>query len=274
MVAEQRARDYSADMRRVATLAQRDLREAWKSVDLNDPVAVKTVMAELLPALVQTYGPMAAVVAADFYDELRADSDIPTERYRARASTNVNVEQVAKSAEWAVQPLFDGDTVGALDRLDGSLQRHVEQVGRDTILDNAERDPSRPGWARMPVGETCRWCRMLASRGAAYTSRDKALYRADGAKYHDECDCQAVVVWNDDELPYDPAPLLDEYLANRAAGASLAPSTSPSKPGANGFESMTVEQIRKQLTITEGLPDSDWRTKQLDRLRERLRQLT
>lgn len=53
-------------------------------------------------------------------------------------------------------------------------------------------------WRRTTVGTSCKFCLMLASRGAVYTSEDVAKYGYAGSRYHDHCDCGA-------ELVADPA---------------------------------------------------------------------
>ena len=75
------------------------------------------------------------------------------------------------------------------------LQRLVDQSIRNTGNANLWRDYERglaPGkWARVPVGDTCAWCMMLASNGAWYVSKETAL-GVDPGHYHDHCDCRAV----------------------------------------------------------------------------------
>lgn len=68
----------------------------------------------------------------------------------------------------------------------------VEQAGRRQMRRNAERDPAGVRWARMPIGETCAWCLMLASRGAVYLSEESA---GSGGHFHAQCDCQIVAVF-------------------------------------------------------------------------------
>jgi hypothetical protein len=286
VVSTARAVDYSKAQAAIVAQVHADLDALWKTIDTANPVAAKAALAELMVTLVDTYGPVSAALAADYFDELRADA-APRGRYRARAGNHRDVEQVQGSSDWAAQPLFPSvedvlDDAGAvigtrrgeanplatLQRLRGASQRIVQSWGRQTLIDNAERDPSRPGWARMPVGQTCDWCRMLASRGAVYTSAAKVMHRADGGTFHDDCDCQPVVVWSDEDLPYDPQPLLDEYLA-RGSGSKKS-----SDPQVSAFDAMTREQLELQIRQTEPLKDSPWRTKYLARLRGRLAELS
>lgn len=295
MATPARGQEYSESQAQIVALALAELADFWLSLDLSKPTAAKAAIAGFMFTLIDTYGSLSSTIAADFYDELR-DAVSPSSRFAALAGSYANLEQIRGSSDWAVQPLFpstepiveigaDGVEVvtgsrevppneaAALERLQGATQRLVQDAGRQTIVDNVERDPSGPGWARMPIGKTCQFCRMLASRGAVYTSRDRALFKEEGGKYHDWCDCEPVPVWTDADLPYDPQPYLDEYLANRAGGKSASKSKSKASAQPGGFDSLTRDQIRSQIKITEALPESGWRTKQLDRLRARLKQL-
>ena len=75
------------------------------------------------------------------------------------------------------------------------LQNEINESIRTTGNANLWRDYERgltPGkWARVPVGETCAWCLMLASQGAWYLTEESALGESSG-HYHDGCDCVAV----------------------------------------------------------------------------------
>lgn len=82
------------------------------------------------------------------------------------------------------------------------LERHVLAAGRDFVVQTAERGtarykdgrPARIGYARVLTGrESCPFCTMLASRGPVY-KEDTVLYRKDGRKFHDHCDCIAALV--------------------------------------------------------------------------------
>lgn len=90
-------------------------------------------------------------------------------------------------------------------RMSSTLLRHARKAGRDAVRDTARlgrvRDAAlkrpagqRVGYARVMTGrETCAFCAMLASRGPVY-SEDTATRRKDGGRYHDGCDCIAVLV--------------------------------------------------------------------------------
>ncbi|MEV0031426.1 hypothetical protein [Nocardia sp. NPDC050793] len=96
------------------------------------------------------------------------------------------------------------------ERVLATLARHVQQAARDTVVDTAEAAGEEIGWARVLSGaESCAFCAMLASRGPVYKSDKSALTvvgrktaggsrprgtRELGESYHDNCDCEAVLV--------------------------------------------------------------------------------
>lgn len=272
MVSESRALTYSRNQAQVVALAHRELEAFWSTLDLSKPTAAKALLADFMVTLVDAYGPISGVIAADFYDEMREESG-QAGSFSAQLGPDTDPEQVRGSSDWAAQPLFDEtpDQKAALHRFLGSTQRLVQEQGRQTIMLSVELDPAKPRWARMPIGDTCDWCVMLASRGADYTSRASAVSKSNGGAFHDECDCQPVVIWDGDTLPYDQQKYLDEYLANTAPKAKTK-NGEPASQG--GFTSLTRAQIENHLRVTEPLPDSAWRTKQLARLRARLKELS
>lgn len=90
-------------------------------------------------------------------------------------------------------------------RVGASGARHVRAAARDAVVDTAEKGEVRHAgtgkkvagevrWARVLQGEACAFCAMLASRDPSYTSKEKALYKAKGGKYHDNCNCEVVLV--------------------------------------------------------------------------------
>lgn len=202
-------------------LAQRDLDDLWKVLQHSDPLEVKKVLQEVFPQIAQDYGRMAALTANDFYREMRMEAGA-SGLYRPSSSTPAETEALRASARWGIGPLFqaNSDYTSALTLLGGSLQRHVAGTARRTIQDNSRRDPAKPRFARVPQGPTtCKWCLMLASRGATYT--DKKMAGDQGHQhndYHDHCNCEALPVFGERDYDvlkkthgYDPDDLYDQY---------------------------------------------------------------
>ncbi len=184
-------------------LAQRDLTEFWSSLNTQgDPYRVKAALLEFFPDLLSTYGDVAALLGADWYDALR---DVPPSAasFRAVMARPVEAQQAEGAARYALGPLFadEPDPAAVLARLTGSTQRLVLKPGRDTFFESGAADPVPRAYARVPSGPTtCRWCVMLASRGFVYYSAESA---GQGNEWHDDCNCVPVSGLSRDDLPED-----------------------------------------------------------------------
>lgn len=194
----------------LARLAERELREFFNSIDTNDPVRLARALEQFLPALVQQYGEIGAAVARDFYEDSRDGQGLGT--FRTLMAEVRPIEAIAASTRWAVTPFFKSrDTAQTLNNVLLVADRFTKAAGRDTVALNAVRDTSSVRFARVPSGgQTCRFCLMLASRGAEYATEKSA-----GAmnEFHAHCDCQIVPVFSDDDLPegYNPEALYDQW---------------------------------------------------------------
>lgn len=196
--------EFRSANRDLVLLAQRDLTEFWESLNVGgSPTLVRDALLAFFPELVTVYGDTAAVLGADFYDQLR---NVPPSAasFRAILAQPAPVAQSSGTVRWAVGSLFDSepDPGLVLSKLSGAAQRLVLQPGRDSIYESASRDTVRTGVARVPSGpKTCRFCVMLASRGAVYSSEYAA--GAAGNEFHDDCDCVPTVIRSADDFPED-----------------------------------------------------------------------
>jgi hypothetical protein len=147
-----------------------------------------------------------------------------------------SVEEIAQSVDWAVQPLWNANVAAhaesggtativeapaapepstevppagsaiadAKARLAAASERQALDAGRDTIIENAQRDAKARGWARVPEPGACSFCLMLATRGAVYRSESKAAFKS-----HDNCRCHVEPVFN----AYEPSALIRQAQA-------------------------------------------------------------
>lgn len=236
-------------------LAQSQLQDFLSSFQLSgDPVQVRNALLEFFPELVATYGDVSALLSSDFYDMLR-DAPPSAASFRAAYAAPVDAAQAQASTRWAVGPLFDQDEALFLTNILGATQRLVLQRGRDTIFESAAGDPIRTGVARIPRGtKTCKFCIMLASRGAAYSSEvsaelvvgrgsNRTGYDENGKRltggigqgvkargsqkiaerFHDDCDCETVTIRSDKDWPdgHDVAEFKKLYEAGSGVGRDL-----------------------------------------------------
>lgn len=217
---------YVATQRNIRALIQRDLNAWWVEVGSRSAEEIREAARGFLPLLSNTYGEVSATVAADFFDEARAASVGARGRFSASLPRLQAAQVAARQVRWATEPLFAGDYEGALGRMTLVADGAAMQEGRNAIMHNAERDRSNPRFARIPVGKTCAWCLMLASRGAVYRSAESA--GAAGQYHGGDCDCQPMPSWTRDgtDFPegYDSEALYQDYLRAREATGQKSPS--------------------------------------------------
>lgn len=203
----------SAAQRRLVQLAQNEIAAYFATLDLSRPDAVRDALLEIVPLLVREYGDLAAVAAAEWYEEVRPGT------YTARLGTAASEAAVRGSVRTFAGALFGEEPQEALSALGGAIQRHILYSARSTIGRNAQVDPLRPRFARVPTGaKTCAWCSMLASRGFVYWSKQSAGIVA--GHYHDDCNCAIVASFDRGAAHidgYDPDRLYDQYMTARSA---------------------------------------------------------
>jgi hypothetical protein len=170
--------------------------ELWSTVGggLNATDMLDALL-ELLPPSIEKWGLAAAALAADWYENQRAENEV-----RGRFSAVVpdlgdtGAEELAR---WGVDPMFSAtpDEAATRSRVDGGLQRRIANHSRQTIMQSSIADPKARGWQRVTDGAGCGFCTMLASRGFVYTEAS-----VDFAS-HDYCNCNCVAAWSGDRKP-------------------------------------------------------------------------
>lgn len=249
--------------------ARRYLALLWPRVDWGHPKAQDAVTT-MYQSIVQRFGTGAAAVAADLYDQMRAEQK-PRNAYRAFAADPVPNEQVAKIVASAFHGNDNSDvpvsqqTTSDLPveqrvqkRLEDSLSRLVQQPARDTIAANADKDRSKPRWIRVPTGPTtCEFCIMLASRElgknfGGYRSEHNALFDEHGETYHRNCDCVAVPVWGD---PRDLSPHMSDYKDIYDEAADRAGTTRDAKKILAEMRQVIKEKGQPPAPEPPGLPE-------------------
>lgn len=152
----------------------------------------------------------AAAYTARFYDEARALS-APSEAYSAEAVSGRVPEATDGAIRGIVQIIVDGHPWSTfagkvLDRADYEIKRSANRCA----IANADRDPAKPRWARVPTGsETCGFCIMLASRGYDYLRKESADHA------HPNCDCRVVPRFGEGSIEgYEPEYYEDIYRRN------------------------------------------------------------
>lgn len=153
----------------LSRLATADLAKLWAKLNLGKPAKLADPLAEILAALTGKYGSAAATLAADWYDEARAEANV-SGKFRAAPVDVPPSDRVEALSRWGVGPMFGANPDGALalSLLSGGLQRMVANMGRDTTASAVALDPAPVQYARHASANACEFCRMLASRGPIY----------------------------------------------------------------------------------------------------------
>lgn len=168
----------------LAVLAARDLRAIFRQVE--SAVEARDALRDLLPDLTRTYGAAAAVLAADYYDDLREREGARGQFRAIPADTgDAGADELAR---WGVGPLFQDEPnwTGALALVAGGLQRRIANASRATVIESTIADPGADGWQRVVSPGSCEFCRMLSGNGTVYSEATADF----GA--HDDCNCGAV----------------------------------------------------------------------------------
>ena len=74
----------------------------------------------------------------------------------------------------------------------GVAESEPFRVARESTAETTIKDARFDGWARVAEPGACDFCRMLATRGAVYTSEESASRTFGGLKYHTRCKCRVV----------------------------------------------------------------------------------
>lgn len=183
------ARESRAALRMVTDRAVADAQTRLRSVRGAGPEATRQALMEDIPELIDYYGLGTSALAADLYDDLRDEAGMPG-LFAAEPILEEDPERVRNHLAWATAPLFDpGILASVADRLARIVQPEVARPYRETVVRNTRRDPYATGWQRIAGEGACKFCAMLADRGAVY-KKDTVDFAA-----HTSCMCSAQPVF-------------------------------------------------------------------------------
>jgi hypothetical protein len=177
------------------------------------PEQQRLILLDTVPGLIGYYSQGSAALAADFYEEERELAGV-AQRFTPELVIADRVVKQRRAVAWASDPLFtEGDELAAAGsalttakRLAEVVQLEVARPYRDTILGNRRADPQAIGWRRVTNGG-CRFCQMLAARGAIY--REATTRFAS----HPNCNCTAQPVFVGGDVGEEADVL--QYVASR-----------------------------------------------------------
>lgn len=259
----------------LSVLTTRDVLAVWRLVSGAPAGSIRDALMEVVPGIGEQRGDMAGSLAADFYEDVRDEVGVRG-RFVAEPVPGPHTSRYEALVRWGVDPLGQRvpDEALTFSRVAGGLQKIVATQARETLVRSTERDPAAKGWRRVASSSACKFCRMLAGRGAVYSS-SSVRFAA-----HDWCGCAAVPAFDAGR----PASV-EQYTASKRSQSAAdrentrryisGMSDKPREPEqrVNGFDALSRQQLEHQLLVLEGMPDSDYRTGQMTRVRARLAEL-
>lgn len=202
MVERAQLESYRLASRALSRLVKDQLEAFFASLNLGRPEAVRDALTEFVPVLVEQYGAVAATIAAEFYEDMRA-SQGAVAPFTALTAPGVPVGAITAKIGYLAGHLWTPTPEKMLGGLLVAADKYVKQPGRSTIAANARRENVR--YARVPTGaKTCSFCLLLASRDAVYASAASAGDsdgNGFGDDYHGDCDCAVVRIAKPSDYP-------------------------------------------------------------------------
>lgn len=197
-------RDYAGMLNNLVSQARGDFLDftdglGWEQSRQSVAEAIRLTIADLM----EQYGMPAAELGAQWYELCAREGGADV---NAALLGDLNFSRIDARLKRRLQKYLDEeeDLDTTLEFVLDLLEDEIHIASRDQIIQNLDRDEkenrrtnrrSRAGYARVPVGDTCAWCIMLASRGYVYRSYESAG-GLDPDHYHAHCDC-VVVGYND-----------------------------------------------------------------------------
>lgn len=196
-------------------------------VDPEDAVAVETWLDLMIPRILGRHDDVAKVAAK--YASTVRHLELPSEpKVEFTPSLGAIEDQVRKSLlvvgpgdymnkmreirSLDVSPaqekalIRDAKEVTAR-KIAASTVRHIQNGGRQTLIDASRADRVALGYVRVTRDKPCFFCAMLASRGLtfaedSFADSDPRFTGAGTAKVHDECQCTMKPVYHREGDPF------------------------------------------------------------------------
>lgn len=162
------------------------------------PSEIRASLFAAVPLIVDKYIAGSATLALDWYDEIRAAAKT-RHAYSPSPVTAVSDKALMTSVAVATDPLYRLEQEhqrltdeliqqandAAMTALGPLVQKSVASGFWETMTVNSAEDPDALGWQRFTRAGACKFCLMLAAKGAVYTE-----VTADFAA-HTSCHCLA-----------------------------------------------------------------------------------
>lgn len=166
-------------------------------------------MLEAVALLVPAYYDAAGALAVAWYDELRSEAS-PSSAYFPAIIGNPATDWIDREAEKFRREIdaadIEAEVQQTLDEIVRLAEKEVARGYRESILGNVRQDRDALGWSRVTRPGACKFCAMLAAKGAVF-SKETANFAA-----HTDCNCAARPEFHNGE--HGPEASVEQYLAS------------------------------------------------------------
>jgi hypothetical protein len=217
-VASPQAEDHRVEQAALVSLIARLVAHAWAT--LLDPHNLKGSTPRLtaaIEAIVKQYGAASAAHALSSYRSQRRAAGI-VGRPALRMPQAPSHDVIEGTVENTLHSLYGPVTPETEARVQDALTSEVEQLvlhqGRDALINATQSDKEAKGWARVTEPDACSFCRLLATRGAVYKTRESGDFRAHTKKPDGSggtCRCNVEPVFNAFEMTAQARQDLADY---------------------------------------------------------------
>lgn len=175
-------------VRRGLLVLSADAARDFAAVIRRNPRRARQVLLDAGPASLGYFTGGSSALAVDWFEELR-ESASPRSAFRPEVYPWRRDEEFARALVWATRPLElgDPDLAEAVNRLGAAVEYEVFDSFTGSIDGNVRADSEAIGWSRNANYGACKFCLMLAGRGAVYRTRESVQFAA-----HTNCRCTCV----------------------------------------------------------------------------------
>lgn len=167
------------------------------------------LMLEAVPLIVPSYYDAAGALAVAWYDELRVEADVAAPyvpQIIGDPATDWIEREIEKQAK-LLEAGLDDAVQQILDDAAALAAKEVARGFRDSMIGNTRQDQEAIGWSRIARPDGCKFCVMLADKGAVYRSESTAIFAA-----HTNCNCAARPEFRGGD--HGPEATVEQYLAS------------------------------------------------------------
>lgn len=179
------------------------------------------------PLIVAEYTAGSSALALEWYEDLRDVAEV-AQAFSPQPLVLVTDDELSaivaettsalRDIQRGIEEDIEAALAQSLELLEAEIVEEVAQAFRDTVTGNVAQDPAAVGWRRFARPEACKFCLMLAARGAVYTEAT-ARFAAHGAvmrgnRKGGNCMCIAGPAFGGKETWAEATPM--QYVASQS----------------------------------------------------------